>query len=662
MKTQKRLVALLATLAMALSASAQTDTPKWLVYPRMYAYEREWVDSIVYTDKNYDVFVESTKDINDQGRWLMKVNGYGEISVATTKVGVVAAEVANEDIEQMFKDGRLTDLQEAKVDSSSIYNRYDFVVEEGAWKPVIFGYDAEGEYRGYYVGETQTFSSNFTADINAQLIRYDRGLSGHYVWGYGSIMHVRDVMGEDYATNGDYGTDWYQRWAKNIDLAANSPYSAFVWQCFFLAIDGLNGLVHTIERRNRQVNVSADLGYALALRAMLYLDAARMFEFLETDSVGPVNEAGNNVSGLTFPIVKEVWANPYPTDIRRATRDEMATYLTEELDAAEDALAGVSISDKRQASLAVVYGLKARLYMWLGDYAQAQMYAERTIAEGGYTPLTRDEWLSTTRGFNDRNVGAWMWAINYPEDCEVVQTAIINWTSWCSSEYTGGYTATGVYPVMGRAIYDRMADTDFRKLSYKAPSGTSLAGQEPHLDDNIYNRLPDYASLKFRPGLGNISTPKVACAVDVPLMRIEEMHFIQMEAMAQRDMLEAAKERLASFMQQYRDANYTCSAATKEELIDEIFLQKRIELWGEGQNYFDYKRLNKPVTRGYEGTNFVAAKQFNTSTRPAWMNFVFGQNAYQYWQVDSDTQGHAVYPLADWNNPDPSNCYTPIAY
>ena len=39
--------------------------------------------------------------------------------------------------------------------------------------------------------------------------------------------------------------------------------------------------------------------------------------------------------------------------------------------------------------------------------------------------------------------------------------------------------------------------------------------------------------------------------------------------------------------------------------------------------FFDYKRLNKGVTRAYSGTNWPAEAQFNTNGRPGWMNLPF---------------------------------------
>ena len=80
---------------------------------------------------------------------------------------------------------------------------------------------------------------------------------------------------------------------------------------------------------------------------------------------------------------------------------------------------------------------------------------------------------------------------------------------------------------------------------------------------------------------------------------------------------------LNKFMQTYRYPTYKNLASTKEEIIDEIIFQKRIELWGEGLNFFDVKRLNLPVTRYYSDTNFeIGFNTFNTPDRPSWMNFV----------------------------------------
>lgn len=46
-----------------------------------------------------------------------------------------------------------------------------------------------------------------------------------------------------------------------------------------------------------------------------------------------------------------------------------------------------------------------------------------------------------------------------------------------------------------------------------------------------------------------------------------------------------------------RDASYTLSTNTGQALIDEIMVQRRVELWGEGFRFLDLKRLNLPLDR-----------------------------------------------------------------
>ena len=196
---------------------------------------------------------------------------------------------------------------------------------------------------------------------------------------------------------------------------------------------------------------------------------------------------------------------------------------------------------------------------------------------------------------------------------------------------------------MAPNFYDRIPTSDFRKLSWKAPENSTLYSKLQYCDEEVFKGLPTYASLKIRPGQGNVSDYNVGSAVSVPLMRVEEMWFIEAEAMAQLGDIDGAIGVLTTFMKTYRNPKYSFPGG---DIIDEIFFQKRVELWGEGLNYFDYKRLNKPVTRGYEGTPFGPDAQMNTTTRPAWMNFVIHIN-----EINNNDAIRA------FNNPNPSDCY-----
>ena len=63
--------------------------------------------------------------------------------------------------------------------------------------------------------------------------------------------------------------------------------------------------------------------------------------------------------------------------------------------------------------------------------------------------------------------------------------------------------------------------------------------------------------------------------------------------------------------------------------IKELMVQRRIELWGEGHVYFDYKRLRLGVSRTYEGTNYPADYRINTADGHVapWMNCYISEYA-----------------------------------
>lgn len=80
-----------------------------------------------------------------------------------------------------------------------------------------------------------------------------------------------------------------------------------------------------------------------------------------------------------------------------------------------------------------------------------------------------------------------------------------------------------------------------------------------------------------------------------PFMRAAEFLLAEAEAQYQLGNEPAAVELLKELMAE-RDPNYSCDKSG-QALLDEIRLQRRIELWGEGHSWFDLKRWNLPMDR-----------------------------------------------------------------
>lgn len=122
-----------------------------------------------------------------------------------------------------------------------------------------------------------------------------------------------------------------------------------------------------------------------------------------------------------------------------------------------------------------------------------------------------------------------------------------------------------------------------------------------------YFGLTPYANVKFgayQDVMGNTTNSQ-----DWPLMRVEEMYYIKAEGEAMSGNVSAAKRTLEDFVKTYRNPSYSCTASSAQDLQDEIWLQRRMEFWGEGFSLFDVLRLKKPIVR--KNTNYAAIVQYN---------------------------------------------------
>lgn len=474
----------------------------------------------------------------------------------------------------------------------------------------------------------------------------------HAVFGYGSMAIIRDMQTCDRTIGPNYNVHFL--WAaadKSMDY--DNIRMKYPWQYYYGFVLTANKVLQAIDIENCNNNQKGYYGTALAFRAMLYLDLARTYEFLPNDAINGKNDKGNDVTHLTVPIVKETTSENDARNNPRATREEMFNFILSDLDKAEEYIKFSPFTgDQTFPHLDCVYGLKARLYMWVEDYANAAKYARLAIneaANNGVDLMTENECLNTKTGFND--ITKWMWGTQMTSEDRAVTTGIINWTSWMTNEQTFGYAGVGATCMIDSLLYSKISDTDFRKLEFVGPNGP-VAGQKfcstsAYKDYGIsdFSALVEpYASIKFRPNEGEADDYKTACATAIPVMRVEEMYLIEAEATAHTDAAKG-KELLTAFMKT-RDPQYSFAGTSTQDVVDECFLQKRIELFGEGQIFFDYKRLNKPVDRTYENNNWPTTAQLKTTTRPAWMNWPISIN-----EVNNNAA------VRDYNNPSCTDAY-----
>ena len=490
------------------------------------------------------------------------------------------------------------------------------------------------------------------AQFNAIDNDYIDNNSWHAPFGYPAMMIIRDMMGNDMGFPTSSYANHFYRFGACQYMGGEYIYAAYIWEYYYKLVLTANSVINVVNPETATKEQLGYLGAAYAVRALAYLDLGRMYEFLPNDKTSSINSDGNDVLGLTVPIVTPTMTETEARNNPRVKKADLVTFIKGDIEKAKEYIPNVSDRLNRTIpNLACVYGLEARLNMWTEEYAAAATAAQNAITASGMTPLSEAVALDKTSGMN--TYSQFMWCCNLVKEDDAVQSGIVNFTSWMSNQTSFGYTgsATGQYMICDRKFYERISSTDWRKKWWQAPEGSDLRNQKSknhieYLTPTDAEDMPEFAALKFRPGQGNVDDYNVGCAVAIPLMRVEEMYFIKAEAEAHSNPA-AGIATLTDFMTQYRDAAYTTNASSKEDAIDEIIFQKRVELWGEGQIFFDYKRLNMSVNRGYSGTPFFSALRLNTEGRPAWMNLVISVSEYQ----DNQAVNH-------WNNPDPSDLYT----
>lgn len=492
--------------------------------------------------------------------------------------------------------------------------------------------------------------------IPAQLGAMDDNYVDDYSWhgpfGYPAMMVIRDMMANDMGFPTSSYAGHFYRFGACLNLGGEYIYAAYIWEYYYKLVLTANSIISVVNPETATSDQLGYLGAAYAVRAMAYLDMARMYEFLPNDKTSSVNADGNDVTGLTVPIVTPELTEEEARNNPRAKKEDMVDFIKGDIENAKKYIENISDRlNRTMPDLACVYGLEARMDMWLEDYPAAVTAAKNAISASGMAPLTEAVACDKATGMNTPS--QFMWCTNLVKEDAAVQSGIVNFTSWMSNQTNFGYTgaATGQYMVCDKKFYERISMTDWRKKWWQAPEGSSLRDQKAkshieYLQPADAEGLPEFAAIKFRPGQGNYEDYNVGTAVAIPIMRVEEMYFIKAEAEAHINPTTGIAT-LTDFMTNYRDPQYVTKAATTEAVIDEIIFQKRVELWGEGLLFFDYKRLNMSVNRGYEGTPFFDKLRLNTEGRPAWMNVVISVSEYQ----DNKAVNH-------WNNPDPSGLYT----
>ena len=502
---------------------------------------------------------------------------------------------------------------------------------------VIQAANAPGAYDNFVDAITGQLTGQFTYNGNSSTTPWD--------FGYPSFYLQRDVMGQDIVCE-TAGSEWYTTWyACGTGLGPQYAVCQVPWTYYYKWIKNCNNVISMYVAAPTKDH-EPGAGIAYAMRAMFYMDLARMF--------CPTTYALDK-QAITVPIITEETAIDDLTSNPRATNEVMWAQIISDLDMAEELLAGWTRPDKYVPDQSVVYGLKARAYLTMEDWANAQKYAK--MAQNGYTMMSREQYLSMTDGFNTPNA-SWMFAMTYKSDDPniILNDADSCWGSQMIievSESGCGYSSNYVGPKrIDYHLFSTIPQTDFRRMCWVDWAIDDLGSAAAKVEalsaystspSGLYNTGVTVSGagilggmpVKFRPKGGEHNDQYAAFTVAVPMMRVEEMMLIEAEAAGMQNeangiaLLKAfAQTRDPQF--NYEETTYDTYGGSSTKFQNAVWWQRRVELWGEGFATFDIKRLNKGIIRSYAGTNHPEGDRWNTTTPPQWMTLCIVQTETNY--------------------------------
>jgi starch-binding outer membrane protein, SusD/RagB family len=389
------------------------------------------------------------------------------------------------------------------------------------------------------------------------------GGGSHDDFGQKGFDLAQDLMGNDMVVHsqgyGWFNTDYI---FTETQRATAGRQSDFMWFYYYDLIKQANILMAVLDGVPDATQTDKELvrGQCLAIRAycMFYL-----INYYQQTYVGHESSPG-----VPVYVTEALTGNPRGTV--QQTYDQIVADLTE----AETLLDGKARASKVNMDVSVVRGFRARTALIMNDWATAATAAN--AAKQGYTLMnntnTPPSGYLATSAFSSIDNPEWMWGALITDEEATIYASFFSHIDI----RTGGYAALGGQKKITKALYDQIPDGDVRKARFRTPPGTTSN--------------PAYNQLKFQVPVAG------SWAADYVYMRAAEMYLIEAEALARQGQDAAARTVLEALITT-RDPAYSAASFSGSALVDEILLQRRIELWGEGFALMDIKRLNQGINR-----------------------------------------------------------------
>lgn len=386
-------------------------------------------------------------------------------------------------------------------------------------------------------------------------------------------------------------TGWSTVMNSNYMERSTSWYDYYPWFYYYKLIVNANAIINNIDNaQGTQKDKQFIKAQGLTFRAYSYMMLAQLYSYRWSDS--------NNGSSRGLPLRLDQSTG----DLAASTLGQVYDQIYTDLDAAisnyqssgEDRAKG----DNYSPDLNVAYAVYARAALLKEDWTNAAKYA--ALAREGYPLMSNADYKDG--GFNTVNQ-EWIWS------CYSATDQTLYYYSFFA--YQGSNSSASVcrsYPcAISKELYNKIPDTDIRKQMFLAPktgesysSSNGAAGDaltkraKEEYESKLYSTSKIFAYMQFKfqcseqPGIGNLNT-----------FRSAEMYLIQAEADCHISGKESEAQALLNELNKQRNPSYNCTK-TGDELLEEVKLYRRIELWGEGFDWFDCKRWGQKIERHTE--------------------------------------------------------------
>lgn len=372
---------------------------------------------------------------------------------------------------------------------------------------------------------------------------------GFMNWNLGMDLQANDIV---LSNTSNWWADEYT--FENLRQQTAS-YTAERWYCYYKMVYKANQILDLIP--------AGATGQALVYKAQALTYRALAYYYLVNIYQSSYMHGGQGAAGVPMYLSTgdpTTGRTPVETIYTRITSDlqeAVAAFETTEY----DSHASFTDIDGSVANMVL-----ARVALTSGQYGIAATAAGNVIADG-YALM--DEEAYTTSGFQEGTLSETIWAYDWAQATSLENSAF---ASWVSKTAIDSGSNKGIYMCIDQQLYDQIPATDYRKANFAATAEGSY---------------PAYISAKF-----NSATYRQ----DEVYMRLSEAYLLKAEAEARNQQYSAAQQTLFDLVSE-RDSAYTKSSKTGDALLNEIYVQSRIELWGEGHEWFTNKRFNKGVDR-----------------------------------------------------------------